>query len=148
MAWTREKAFRYRALVEKAMASSSLTDAEASEVPTMFPAWEDLPEGYEFKKEDVEKRPRVLYCDKLYAVTEQHKKQADWTPDVAVSLYEYVAYRDGYREIPEHITAVHPFRAGEEGIDVQDVVWVSKYDNNVYTPAQYEANWTRKETGA
>lgn len=143
--WTRTKAERIRALVEKAMAVSPLTDAEASEMPTMFPKWDDLPAGYEFKKEDVAKRPRVWYGGKLYVVTGVHKVQADWTPDVAVSLYEYVPYRDGYREIPEHITAAHPFSKGEEGIDADGVIWVSKKDNNVYTPTQYADNWMKKE---
>ena len=148
MAWTRERAHRVRELLEKAMVVSPLTDAEASEVPTMFPAWEDLPDGHEFTAKDVQDRVRVEYVGKLYVVTQPHKVQADWTPDVAVSLYEEVQYRGGYRVIGEYITAENPFSAGEEGIDAQDVVWVSKYDNNVYTPAQYEANWTRKETGA
>lgn len=140
--WTRAKAERWRALLEKSTAT--LTDAEASEVPTMFSKWEDYPEGHKFTAEDVQNRLRVYYGGKLWVVTQPHDKQAGWTPDVAVSLYEYVPYRDGYREIPEHITAVHPFRAGEEGIDADDVVWVSKVANNTYTPTQYPANWERK----
>lgn len=140
--WTRAKAERWHELLGKS--TTQLTDAEASEVPTMFDRWEDYPEGYEFKKEDVANRLRVYYSGKLWAVTQPHKKQADWTPDVAVSLYEHVPYRNGYREIPEYITAAHPFRKDEEGIDADDVVWISKVDNNVYTPTQYPANWERK----
>ena len=144
MMWTRTKAERIRALLERAVSVSPLTDAEASEMPTMFPAWDKLPAGHEFTAEDVENRVRIERGGKLYVVTQPHKVQADWTPETAVSLYEYVPYRNGYREIGEYITAAHPFSKGEEGIDSDGIVWISLYDNNVYTPAQHAANWERK----
>lgn len=146
--WTISKAKRFRELIELAMSVSPLTDAQASEMPTMFPKWEDELEAKRvFTAEDVEKRVRVQYGGSLYVVTLPHTVQADWTPDTAASLYLRVNYRAGYREIPEHITSVHPFHEGEEGIDADGVVWVSKYDNNVYTPVQYADNWYRKEAG-
>ena len=144
MIWTRTRARRARELLEKAMAAAPLTDAEASEIPTLFPHWEDIPEGHEYTQEDVEKRPRVYYGGSLYVIVQPHRRQADWPPD-AVSMYERVAYRGGIREIPEHITAEFPFREGEEGIDADGAVWVSLCDNNVYTPAQYAQNWRRKD---
>ena len=144
--WTRTEANRYRALIERAMSVSPLTDAEASEVPTMFPAWENIPAGREFKAEDIEKKPRLSYAGKLYLVTGVHKVQADWTPDTAHSLYTEIKYRKGHRVIEDHITTEERFSAGETGIDAEDVVWVSKVDNNVYTPTQYPDNWERRET--
>ena len=149
MAWTKERAYRVRALLEKAMAVSPLTDAEASEVPTMFPAWDKLlSEGRTFTADDVANRLRVQYGGKLYLVIQPHKVQADWTPEAAPSLYTEVKYRLGYRVIGEYITAEAAFSAGECGIDADGVVWESLVDNNVYTPVQYPGNWTRKEETA
>lgn len=149
MIWTKEKAYRVRALIEQAMSRTVLTDAEASEASMMFPAWDKLlAEGKVFAQEDVDSRYRLRYGDQLYAVTQPHTVQADWTPDAAVSMYEPIDYRDGYRIIGEYITAANPFSAGEEGIDADGVIWVSRVDDNVYTPTQYPDNWERKEADA
>lgn len=146
MAFTRTRAERIRALLEKAMATSPLTDAEASEEPTLFPAWENLlADGHTFTQEDVQNRPRLEYNGKLYFVIGAHTVQADWTPDTATSLYTEIKYRKGHRVIGEYITAEEKFKRGETGIDADDVVWVSKVDNNVYTPKQYFSNWERME---
>ena len=146
MAWTKERALRVRALLEMVMTVSTLSDAEASEIPTMFPSWEKfLSDGHTFTQEDVQKRPRLEYNGKLYLVTGVHKVQADWTPDTATGLYTEIKYRKGHRVIEEYITAEEKFSKGETGIDADDVVWVSKVDNNVYTPKQYSSNWERRE---
>ena len=146
MAFYRDRAERIRELLEKATIASPLTDAEASEEPTLFPSWEKmLEEGRVFSKEDVQKRPRIEYKGKLYFVIGVHTVQDNWTPDTATSLYTEIKYRKGHRVIEEYITAEEKFHKGETGIDDEDVVWVSKVDNNVYTPKQYPNNWERKE---
>lgn len=146
MAFDKARAERIRELLEKATIASPLTDAEASEEPTLFPAWDKfLEEGRTFTQEYVQKRPRVEYNGKLYFVIGAHTVQANWTPDTAVSLYTEIKYRKGHRVIEEYITAEEKFRKGETGIDADDVVWISKVDNNVYTPVQYPNNWERKE---
>ena len=94
----------------------------------------------------MQKRFRFTYGGKLYVVTQAHTMQSDWTPETAVSLYEEVQYKNGIRLIPENITAENPFSAGERGMDADGVIWVSNCDNNVYTPAQYERNWTREDS--
>ena len=144
MAFYRDRAERIRELLEKATIASPLTDAEASEEPTLFPAWEKML-GHEFTQEEVAKRPRIEYKGKLYFVIGVHTVQENWTPDTAVSLYTEVKYRKGHRVIEEYITAEEKFRKGETGIDDEDVVWISKVDNNVYTPKQYPDYWERKE---
>ena len=144
MAFYRDRAERIRELLEKATIASPLTDAEASEEPTLFPAWDKML-GHEFTSEEVAKRPRIEYKGKLYFVIGAHTVQENWTPDTATSLYTEIKYRKGHRVIEEYITAEEKFHKGETGIDDEDVVWVSKVDNNVYTPKQYPNNWERKE---
>lgn len=61
-------------------------------------------------------------------------------PDNAPTLWEDIAYRDGFRIIPEVITATLAFAEGECGW-WGDVLYRSKVNGNVYTPAVYPGNW-------
>ena len=61
-------------------------------------------------------------------------------PDNAPTLWEDIAYRDGFRIIPEVITVTTAFANGECGW-WEGVLYRSKVDSNVYNPAVYSANW-------
>lgn len=65
---------------------------------------------------------------------------AENDPDHAPTLWAKIDYRDGYRIIPETITVTTAFSEGEYGW-WGDVLYKSKVNSNVYTPAQYAANW-------
>jgi hypothetical protein len=61
-------------------------------------------------------------------------------PDNAPTLWEDLPYKDGYRIIPEVITATLAFSEGECGW-WEDKLYRSKVNGNVYTPAVYPGNW-------
>lgn len=61
-------------------------------------------------------------------------------PDNAPTLWENIAYRDGFRIIPEVITATLAFSAGECGW-WGDTLYRSTADANVYNPDVYPDNW-------
>ena len=61
-------------------------------------------------------------------------------PDNAPTLWEDIAYRDGFRIIPETITATLAFSEGECGWWA-DKLYRSKVNGNAYTPAVYPGNW-------
>lgn len=66
---------------------------------------------------------------------------AENTPDVATDIWEDINYKNGYRIIPETITAGLAFSKGEIGW-WRDVLYKSIYDGaNVWTPEQYAAAW-------
>lgn len=67
-------------------------------------------------------------------------------PDHAPSLWADIAYRDGYRIIPETITVTTAFSKGEKGWWTDGKLYESKVDSNVYTPAQYADNWREIST--
>jgi len=75
-----ERARALRPLIEKAAAS--LNDGDALDGIELFPVWAVGVEYAEGK--------RLRYTDKLYKVKQAHTSQADWTPDIATSLYEVV----------------------------------------------------------
>lgn len=61
-------------------------------------------------------------------------------PDNAPTLWEDIAYKDGFRIIPTVITATLAFNEGECGW-WGDKLYRSTVNGNVYTPAVYPANW-------
>ena len=61
-------------------------------------------------------------------------------PDNAPTIWEDIAYRDGFRIIPEVITATLAFKQDEIGW-WGDKLYRSKVNGNVYTPDVYPANW-------
>lgn len=65
---------------------------------------------------------------------------AENNPDNAPTLWEDIAYRDGFRIIPEVITATLAFSEGECGW-WEDKLYRSIVNGNVYTPAVYPASW-------
>ena len=64
-------------------------------------------------------------------------------PDVAPSLWEDISYREGYRIIPESISAGTAFMKDEYGW-WGDELYVSLIDNNVWTPDAYPSGWERR----
>lgn len=67
---------------------------------------------------------------------------AENNPDNASTLWENLPYKDGYRIIPETITVTTAFAEGECGW-WEDILYRSKVNGNVYTPAVYPANWEK-----
>lgn len=65
-------------------------------------------------------------------------------PDNAPTLWEDIAYKDGFRVIPEVITATLAFSGGECGW-WGDTLYRSLVNGNVYTPAVYPSNWELAE---
>ena len=61
-------------------------------------------------------------------------------PDNASILWEDIDYRDGFRIIPETITATLAFTEGEYGW-WKDKVYRSRVSGNVYTPEVYPDYW-------
>jgi hypothetical protein len=65
---------------------------------------------------------------------------AENNPDNAPTLWEDIAYKEGYRIIPEVITVGTAFALNECGW-WNGVLYKSTFASNVYTPAQYPAGW-------
>lgn len=62
------------------------------------------------------------------------------TPSAAPALWERLAYRDGYRLIPEVLTVGTAFAKGECGWWAE-TLYESLLDANVWTPADNPAGW-------
>lgn len=128
---TRNEALRLRAIVEQAAAS--LDDQTASVGAAFFPRLKGdgslVSVGTRINWGGVIKRAAVDLWD-----TDAN------TPDAAPTLWEDIAYRQGYRIIPATITAGTAFAQGECGW-WGDVLYRSTIASNVWTPDAYPAGW-------
>ena len=78
--WSKTQLLKLRRNIH--LAATSLDDETAVETPELFPAWEV---GHDYAVDD-----RIQYGGDLYKVIQAHRSQADWTPDVSVSLFEKI----------------------------------------------------------
>ena len=128
---TRKEALRLRAIVEQAAAS--LDDQTASAGAALFPRLKQdgalVKAGTRINWDGTLKRAAVDLWD-----TEANN------PDNAPTLWEDIAYRDGFRVIPQTITAGTAFALDECGW-WGDTMYRSTISNNVWTPEQYGAGW-------
>lgn len=121
---------RAKAVVDALVTLRNLaTDEQAIEVPVLYPIWA---EGVVY-----EVGARILYNEILYKVLVAHTSQADWTPDVAVSLFAKVLIPNA-NVIPEWTQpdSTNPYMTGDK-VTYKGKTWVSTVDNNVWSPDSY-----------
>ena len=127
----RAEAIYLRSIVEQA--APSLDDKPASTAATLFPRMKG--DG-----ELVKAGTRINWNGTVKKAGVDLWDTAENNPDNAPTLWEDIEYRDGYRVIPETITVGKAFAKDEYGW-WGDVLYRSKVDANVYTPAVYPDNW-------
>ena len=114
-------------------ASASLDDASASNAAELFPAL----------KQDgslIRTGTRINWHGTIKrAASDLWDTEAN-SPDNAPTLWEDIAYKQGYRIIPETITAGTACAKDECGW-WGETLYRSMIDANVYTPAAYPAGW-------
>lgn len=107
----------------------SASDADALNAIAIYPAW----------REEVTYTTgqRVRHDVTLYKVLQDHTSQADWTPDVAPSLFAKVLISDDGTVLPwEQPDSTNPYMIGDK-VSHNGSTWVSIVDNNVWEPGIY-----------
>lgn len=129
----RAEALKLRAIVEQA--AVSLDDKTASEAATLFPRLKGdgslVRAGSRINWNGTVKKAAVDLWDTV-----------ENDPDNAPALWADLPYRDGFRIIPDVITAPEAFALGECGW-WEDELYRSKLASNVYTPEQYSDGWEK-----
>ena len=122
-----EQARAIRQYIEKN--AVSLTDAEALDLPEVFPTW---CEDKHYRMGD-----RVRFGGSfLYKCLQEHDAQASWTPTLAPSLWAMVLIPDP-GEIPDWVQpdSTNPYMTGDRVRHV-GYIWRSLVDNNVWEPSE------------
>lgn len=128
---TKQEALAWRAAMVEA--APSLSDKTASTAPQMF-------DGLKLDGSLVKAGTRINWKGVVKKAAVDLWDTAENTPDAAPALWADLDYREGIRIIPEVITVSTAFAKDELGW-WGDVKYRSLVDANVYTPAQYAANW-------
>lgn len=105
------------------------TDEQAVEAHAVYPEWKA---EVAYAAND-----RVLYNEILYKVITAHTSQADWTPDVAASLFAKVLIPDE-DVVPawEQPDSTNAYMIGDK-VTHNGKTWISIIDNNVWEPGVY-----------
>lgn len=124
------------------MFAQSLTDDEAMEVATVFPAWQTNT-AYKVN-EMVTFGENEVGDPQLYRCVQAHTSQDDWTPDVAVSLWVAIGLAPDNIPIWSQPTGAHDaYNIGDRVHypGKEDPVYESLIDGNVYSPVAYPQGW-------
>ena len=114
-------------------AGGMLNDAEASTVTEIYPTL----------KQDgqlVKAGTRINWYGQLKRAAVDLWDTIENNPDNAPVLWEDINYKDGYRIIPDVITAGTAFELGERGW-WKNKLYESLMAANVYTPDEYPSGW-------
>ena len=127
----RAEAIYLRSIVEQAV--TSLDDKTASTAVI-------LSRKMQYDGKLIPAKTRINWHGKLKRSTVDIWDTEQNNPDNAPALWEDISFKDGFRIIPEVITATLAFAEGECGW-WGDKLYRSKVNGNVYTPAVYPDNW-------
>ena len=124
------------------MFAQSLSDDDAMEVATVFPAWQN---NTAYKMDEMVTFGENEVGDpQLYRCVQAHTSQADWTPDVTPSLWSAIGLAPDMIPVWSQPTGSHDaYNIGDRvhypGKD--DPVYESLIDGNVYSPEAYPQGW-------
>ena len=131
---TNIEAKRIRRVIEQAMSKEE--DTVVLENANLLPKWEP--------KVNYESGRKLVYNGTVYKVLQTHISQPGWEPDVAVSVFAKVLIPDP-EVIPvwERPGSTNPYMKGNKVHypTIDDPVYESKIDNNVWSPDEYPDGW-------
>ena len=129
-----DKARQLRTIIEGL--AVSLDDTAAIESPELFPYWKA---DTQYTTGD-----RVRFDGVLYKALQTHTSQVEWPPDVAVSLFAKVLNPEGEIPVWEQPDSTNAYMIGDKVHypTIEDPIYESTIDNNVWSPVSYPAGWT------
>lgn len=124
--------------------AASLDDDRAMEVATVFDAWQPgktYPVG-EFVTYGV----NSVGDPQLYKVVQEHTAQADWTPDVAASLFTAIGLDDNGVPVWSQPTGAHDAYNTGNTVNFNGKIYTSLIDGNCTVPGTDERYWKEETT--
>lgn len=121
------------------MVSAGLTDEQAMEVAAIYDPW--------MANKAYAVGDLVTYGEngvgdpQLYKVTLAHTSQADWSPDVATTLFKAIGLDEKGYPIWSQPTGSHDAYNKGDIVDYNGTLYESVIDDNAYSPDAYPAGW-------
>ena len=121
------------------MFAQSLTDEQAMEVATVYPAYQV---GKAYKTDEMFTYGLNEVGDpQLYRVVQDHTSQEDWTPDNTPALYTAIGLTEAGYPVWSQPTGAHDAYNIGDIVDHNGTLYKSLIDGNVYSPEAYPAGW-------
>lgn len=121
------------------MFAQSLTDEQAMEVATVYPAYQV---GKAYKTDEIFTYGVNEVGDpQLYRVVQDHTSQEDWTPDNTPALYTAIGLTEAGYPVWSQPTGAHDAYNIGDIVDYNGTLYKSLIDGNVYSPEAYPAGW-------
>lgn len=121
------------------MFAATLSDEQAMEVAAVYSAWEA---GREYAMDEILTYGTNSVGDpQLYRVVQAHTSAAEWTPDVAPSLYDAIGLDEqGYPVWSQPSGAHDAYNTGDI-VNYNGTLYISLIDGNTWSPDAYPAGW-------
>lgn len=122
------------------MFAKTLTEEQALEVATVFPAWE-INHAYEVG-DIISYGTNSTGDPQLYKVVQKHTSQADWLPGKGTdSLYDAFGLNSSGYPVWTQPSGAHDAYNKGDIVSYNDKLYRSLIDGNVYSPDAYPAGW-------
>lgn len=133
------EAREYRRLLNTVIAD--LDDETAESVKVLYPSWAI---GVDYVVGD-----KRNYNGVLYKCLQNHTSQESWNPEDAHSLWAKVLNPEGDIPVWEQPSAENAYMTGDKVHykTIDDPVYESLIDNNVWSPEAYPQGWRQLLTG-
>lgn len=120
--------------LSRATVLANAADEKAYTMRYLYDEWDK--NGKSYLKDD-----RFMYENKFYKVLQNHKSQADWTPDTASGLY--VEIPDPSIEYPEwkQPTGAHDSYNIGDKVTYENKKYISKINGNTTVPGSDDRYW-------
>lgn len=121
------------------MFAATLTDDQALEVATVYPAWET---GASYTVGTLLTHGENAVGDpQLYRVAQDHTSQADWLPADNPALYTAIGLTDAGCPVWSQPTGAQDAYNTGDIVDYNGTLYKSTIDGNVWAPDAYPAGW-------
>ena len=128
------------------MYCQTLTDEQAMEVATVYPAWST---GTAYKAQEMVTFGKNEVGDpQLYRCAQAHTSQADWTPDITPALWVAIGLAPDQVPVWSQPTGAHDaYNTGDRVHypDADGPIYKSLIDGNIWAPDVYPAGWEVEE---
>lgn len=121
------------------MFTVTLTDEQAMEIATVYPAWE-ANHSYAVG-EIVSYGTNSVGDPQLYKVVQAHVSQAEWTPSVVPSLYDAFGLDESGYPLWAQPSGAHDAYNTGDIVNYNGILYKSLIDGNVWSPDVYPAGW-------
>ena len=121
------------------MFAQTLTDDDAMEVATVYPAYEV---GRAYKTGELFTFDVNSVGDpQLYRVVQDHTSQGDWSPFSTPALYTPIGLNSTGYPVWSRPTGAHEAYNTGDIVDYNGTLYKSLIDGNAYSPDEYPAGW-------